>query len=61
MIRPAPGIIWIPMISTMKSFRPVKRYFATATDARNASDIAITTVMLTMMIVFTTSFQKNGW
>ena len=61
MISPAPGIIWTAITITMNSLRPVKRYFATATAARNAIVIAIATVTPTMISVFTTSFQKNGW
>ena len=60
MIRPAPGSIWMPIIRTMKSLRPVKRYFASATAARKARVIAIATVMSTMMMLFFTSVQKNG-
>src|SRR5439155_4133399 len=54
------GSIWIPITSTMKSFRPVKRYFASATAARNASAIEIATVTRTMITLFLTSCQKNG-
>src|SRR5438874_3866491 len=44
----------------MKSLRPVKRYFAGATAARNARAIDTVTVTLTMISVFFTSVQKNG-
>ena len=60
MISPVPGIIWIPIIRTMKSFRPVNRYFASATAARNASTIEMATATTTMMMVFFTTSQKNA-
>ena len=60
MIRPACGSIWIPITSTMKSLRPLKRYFASATAARNASTIEIATVTVTMIRLFLTSSQKYG-
>ena len=60
MISPACGSIWIPIISTMKIFRPVKRNFASATAARNASTIESATVTLTMIRLFLTPSQKNG-
>ena len=50
----------MPIIRTMKSLRPVKRYFASATAARNASAIEIATVTRTMIRLFFTSVQKNG-
>ena len=60
MISPACGSIRMPIIRTMKSLRPVKRYFASATAARNASTIEATTVTTTMMRLFLTSSQKYG-
>ena len=60
MISPACGSIWIPIIRTMNSLRPVKRYFASATAARNASTIETTTVTITMIRLFLTSSQKYG-
>ena len=50
----------IPIISTMKSLRPVKRYFASATAARNASTIEAATATITMIRLFLTSSQKYG-
>ena len=50
----------MPIISTMKSLRPVKRYFASATAARNASTIEIATATRTMIRLFFTESQKNG-
>src|SRR5918992_2213112 len=61
MTRPAAGSMRIPIISAMKSFRPVNRYFASATAARNESTIASTTVIPTMMTLFLTASQKPGW
>ena len=58
MISPAGGSIWMPIISTMKIFRPVKRYFASATAARNASTMPSPTVTLTTIRLLTTAFQK---
>ena len=60
MIRPACGSIWIPITSTTKSLRPLKRYRASATAARNASTIEIATVTRTTIRLFFTSSQKNG-
>ena len=60
MISPAPGSIWMPIIRTMNSFRPVKRYLASATAARKASVIEIATVTQTTIRLFLTSAQKNG-
>ena len=60
MISPACGSIWMPIIRTMKTLRPVKRNFASATAARKASTIESATVTLTMIRLFSTSFQKNG-
>ena len=48
------------MITTMKSFRPVKRNFASATAARNASTIESATVTATTIRLFLTPSQKNG-
>ena len=50
----------MPIIRTMKSLRPVKRYFASATAARNASTIEIATASSTMITLFFTASQKNG-
>ena len=61
MISPTGGSIWIPIISTMNSLSPLKRYLASATAARKASTIAIATVTSTMMMLFLTSSQKYGW
>src|SRR5262249_7503935 len=58
MIRPTAGSIWIPITSTMKSFRPVNRYFASAIAARKASTTAIATVTATTIRLFLTSVQK---
>ncbi len=60
MIRPACGSIRIPIIRTMKSLRPLKRYLASATAARNASTIEAGTATITMMRLFLTSSQKYG-
>src|SRR5579862_2706414 len=60
MIKPAAGSIWTPIIRTMKSLRPVNRYFASATAARKASAMAINTVTITTITLFFTSAQKNG-
>src|ERR687887_1343775 len=49
-----------PIIRTMKSFRPVKRYFASATAATNDTTIEIATAATTMIRLFLTSSQKNG-
>ena len=61
MISPTCGIIWIPMISTTNTSRPVKRNLASATAARKASTIERATVMLTTIRLLTTEFQKYGW
>ena len=50
----------IPIISTMKIFRPVKRNFASATAATNASTIESSTVASTMIRLFLTASQKCG-
>src|SRR5882762_5948423 len=50
----------MPIIRTMKSLRPVKRYFASAIAARNARAIEMATVVQTMIRLFFTSGQKNG-
>ena len=60
MISPACGSMRIPIIRTMKIFRPVKRNFASATAARKASTIAAATVTETMMRLFLTLDQKYG-
>ena len=60
MISPACGSIWIPITRTMNTLSPLKRYFASATAARNASTIAIATVTSTTMTLFFTSSQKYG-
>src|SRR6266699_167128 len=60
MMSPACGSIWMPIIRTMKSLRPVKRYFASAIAARNARAIEMATVVQTMIRLFFTSVQKNG-
>src|SRR5215216_7828886 len=60
MISPAWGSIWIPITSTMNSFRPLNPYLASAIAARNASTIEIVTVAPTMIRLFLTSAQKYG-
>ena len=60
MISPAGGSIWIPMMRTMKSLRPVKRNFARAIAASRASTIESVTATATMIRLFSTPFQKNG-
>ena len=60
MISPACGSIWIPITSTMNSLRPLKRYFASATAAKNESASAIATVASTTITLFFTSVQKYG-
>jgi len=50
----------IPIIATMKTFRPVKRYFASATAARNATTIAASTATTTTITLFLTVSQKYG-
>ena len=60
MTRPAGGSLRIPIIATMNSLRPVKRYFASATAARNASTIEASTAEQTMIRLFFTVSQKNG-
>ena len=60
MISPACGSIWMPIMRTMKSLRPVKRYFASASAAKNDSASAITTVATTTMTLFLTSVQNAG-
>ena len=57
---PTWGSIRMPIIRTMNGFRPVKRYLASATAARNASTIESATVTLTMIRLFFTFSQKNG-
>src|SRR5205085_1177721 len=61
MISPACGSIWMPIIRTMKSLRPVKRNLASATAAKNASTIDTTTVTETTITELTTELQKCGW
>src|SRR5579872_7103402 len=61
MISPACGSIWIPIIRTMNSFRPVKRNFASATAAKNAITIESATATETTISEFWTEFQKYGW
>src|SRR5690348_12695620 len=61
MINPIDGSIWIPIIRTMNSFLPVKRNFASATAAKNASTIETPTVTDTTISEFSTEFQKYGW
>src|SRR5579862_4397371 len=60
MISPACGSIWTPITSTMNNLRPLKRYLASATAAKNESTSAITTVETTTMTLFFTSVQKYG-
>src|SRR5262245_57384139 len=60
MIRPTDGSIWIPIIATMKIFRPVKRNFAGATAAKKASTVEKRTVTSTMIRLFFTFAQKYG-
>ena len=60
MISPTCGSIWIPISRTMKTSRPVKRNFESATAAKNASAIEIATVTPTMSIELTTELQKYG-
>ena len=50
----------IPIIATMKSLRPVNRYFASATAARNAITIEARTATTTTMTLFLTVSQKYG-
>jgi hypothetical protein len=45
----------------MNILRPLKRYLASATAARNASTIDSATVTPTTTRLFSTAFQKNGW
>src|SRR5579859_2431158 len=61
MISPACGSIWMPIIKTMKIFRPVKRNFASATAAKNARTIDSATVTDTTIRELTTDVQKYGW
>src|SRR5207249_736009 len=60
MIKPACGIIWIPIIRTMKLLRPPKRNFASATAARKARTIDAATATQTMITLFSTEVQKYG-
>ena len=60
MISPTAGSIWIPITSTRKSLRPLKRYFASAIAARNESTIASSTEKPTMITLFFASVQKYG-
>ena len=60
MIRPAGGSIWIPITSTMNTLRPLKRYFASASAAKNERASAIATTATTTMTLFFTSVQKYG-
>ena len=50
----------MPITSTTKSLLPVKRYFASATAARNATTIESTTTAPTTMRLFFTVSQKYG-
>src|SRR5690348_5568146 len=60
MISPTDGSIWIPIIATMKIFRPVNRNFARATAAKKASTVESATVTNTMIRLFFTFAQKYG-
>ena len=59
-MRPMPGSICTPISNTRNALRPVKRYFSSATAARNASTIAIPIATSTTITVFFTSTQKYG-
>ena len=58
MTSPTCGSIRIPIIRTMKSLRPVKRYFASATAARNASAIEAATATRTTIRLFWTMLPE---
>ena len=60
MISPACGSMRIPIMRTMKIFRPVKRNFASATAARKASTIESATATDTTIKLFFTLDQKYG-
>ena len=60
MTSPACGSMRIPIIRTMNTLFPVKRYFASATAAKNASTIESATVATTMIRLFFALSQKNG-
>ena len=60
MTRPACGSMRIPITSTTKSLLPVKRYFASATAARNATTTESTTTTPTTIRLFFTVSQKYG-
>ena len=54
------GTICTPKIRTMNALRPVKRNFASATAASNASTSDSATVTVTTIRLFLTSSQKYG-
>ena len=60
MISAFAGSIWIMITSTMNALRPVKRYLASATAARNASATESATTTETTITLFFRSVQKSG-
>ena len=58
MISAFAGSIWIMMIRTMNTFRPLKRNLASATAARKASPTESATTTVTTIRLFLTPSQK---